>query len=142
MITVKLALVSHSLLYNENEGTQHMNSIFTIKPYKDNGIWMFDDESVGLKREPFVAGVPEIINRLVEDIPDAESGFIAFFSEIAFPDSIELTRVYIANDIYESGAWYHWQEADLFGWLCPALFKYYEQAPKKLYVQVQGIEHD
>ena len=32
------------------------NSIFVIKPYKWNGMWVFDDERVGLDKEPFVAG--------------------------------------------------------------------------------------
>ena len=29
-------------------------------------------------------------------------------------------------------------EKDMEGWLCPALFKYFEQTPQKLYVQVKA----
>ena len=36
------------------------NSIHVIFPYRKNGVWMFDDEAVGLKQEPFVSGAPEI----------------------------------------------------------------------------------
>ena len=25
------------------------------------------------------------------------------------------------------------------GWLCPALFKYFEQTPKKLYIQIKAV---
>ena len=32
------------------------NAIFVIKPYKWNGMWVFDDERVYLDKEPFVAG--------------------------------------------------------------------------------------
>jgi hypothetical protein len=39
------------------------------------GTWVFDDEAAGLVREPFVGGVPAMIDELVSDIPDAESGF-------------------------------------------------------------------
>ena len=31
------------------------NSIFVIKPYKWEGLWVFDDANVGLVKEPFVA---------------------------------------------------------------------------------------
>jgi hypothetical protein len=30
------------------------NAIFVIKPYKWNGMWVFDDERVGLDKEPFM----------------------------------------------------------------------------------------
>ena len=38
------------------------NSLFVIAPYWDSGIWAFDDERVGLVREPFVSGVPDMID--------------------------------------------------------------------------------
>ena len=38
------------------------NSIFVIKPYKWNGMWVFDDERVGLDKEPFVAGADTMID--------------------------------------------------------------------------------
>ena len=33
------------------------NSIFTISPYKHNGVWVFDDSRVNLVKEPFVEGI-------------------------------------------------------------------------------------
>jgi len=38
------------------------NSMFEIRPYWDGYTWVFDDERVGLVQEPFVEGVPEMIN--------------------------------------------------------------------------------
>ena len=38
------------------------NSIFVIKPYKWNGMWVFDDERVGLDKKPFVAGADTMID--------------------------------------------------------------------------------
>lgn len=32
---------------------------------------------------------------------------------------------------------YRWTEKGMEGWLCPALLRYFEQAPAKLYVQVK-----
>ena len=44
----------------------NQNSIMVVKPYKWEGVWVFDDEKAGLLREPFVAGVPEILEALLE----------------------------------------------------------------------------
>ena len=43
-------------------------------PDWDSGTWVFDDERVGLVREPFVLRVPDMIDHLVRDIPDAREG--------------------------------------------------------------------
>ncbi|OYW17217.1 MAG: hypothetical protein B7Z55_12980 [Planctomycetales bacterium 12-60-4] len=42
------------------------NSIMVIAPYVDAGTWVFDDPSTGLVKEPFVAGIPEMIDVLVD----------------------------------------------------------------------------
>ena len=41
------------------------NSIFVIRPYKSNGMWVFDDERVGLDKEPFVAGADTMIGTCI-----------------------------------------------------------------------------
>ena len=41
------------------------NSIFVIRPYKWNGMWVFDDERVGLDKEPFVAGADTMIDTCI-----------------------------------------------------------------------------
>jgi hypothetical protein len=62
-----------------------MNSIRIIVPYKFEGMWVFDDPAVNLVREPFVAGIDKIIDRLVASIPGAELGFNLLFSATPFP---------------------------------------------------------
>ena len=42
-----------------------MNAINVISPYKYLGMWVFDDERVGLVQEPFVAGADTMIDRVV-----------------------------------------------------------------------------
>lgn len=56
------------------------NSIMVIAPYRYQGTWVFDDRAAGLVKEPFVAGVPEMIDVLVQDIPNADEGFRLLFS--------------------------------------------------------------
>ena len=61
------------------------NAIQVIFPYRDNGVWMFDDKSKGLVREPFVCGIPEMMDLLVADIQQPDKGFALYFSEQEFP---------------------------------------------------------
>jgi hypothetical protein len=109
------------------------NALMVIFPYRFNGVWVFDDDRGGLVREPFVSGIPEMIDRIVAHITDAENGFRLLFSASPFPGhQEELTWV---REEYE-GNWYRWHKANLEGWLCPALFKYFDSAPRKIYCAV------
>jgi hypothetical protein len=61
------------------------NAILVIAPYRQHDTWVFDDPAAGLRREPFVSGVPEMIDSLVADIPNADDGFRLLFSAQPFP---------------------------------------------------------
>ena len=63
------------------------NQIMTIAPYwdEDTGTWVYDDPRFEVVAEPFVAGVPDMINWLVQDIPNARAGFRLTFSKDPFP---------------------------------------------------------
>lgn len=116
------------------------NALMVIKPYWHSGTWVFDDDAVGLVREPFVAGVPEMINHLVRDIPDARSGFRLLFSASPFPGhQAAFTRV--RGDL--GGTWYRSEAAGdrpaMEGWLCPALFKYFDAAPPTIYARAEPL---
>jgi hypothetical protein len=112
-----------------------MNSILVIHPYKAGGVWVFDDPRVGLVQEPFVAGADVIIDRMVEEMPGAESGVTIFFSAGPFPGS---QHEFQWRRDESGGNWYYSPEFDLEGWLCPALFRYFDQAPPRLDVQVKS----
>lgn len=113
-----------------------MNLINIIKPYKYLGMWVFDDKKVGLVQEPFVLGTDTLIDKFTKTILNAEKGFILIFSEIDFPDS-NLYLEWRRED--KSGNWYYSKEYDMEGWLCPALFKYFNKAPQKIYLKVKSI---
>ena len=108
------------------------NSIMVIAPYRFNGTWVFDDPRAGLVREPFVGGIPELIDTLVADIPNADKGFRLTFSAREFP-GYQRKLTWVRGD--SSGNWYRLDGTSKEGWLCPALFKYYREAPKELYVK-------
>jgi hypothetical protein len=116
-----------------------VNAINVIAPYRYLGMWVFDDARVGLVQEPFVSGADAIIDRAVADIPDAQSGFQMLFSSSPFPGHqfrLEWRRVEM------DGNWYYSPDLDMEGWLCPALLKYFDQAPRELFVQVKPRPHD
>lgn len=110
-----------------------MNSLFAIAPYKYEGMWVFDDPRVGLSQEPFVSGADTIIDVLTADIPNAAEGFKLIFSPDPFPG---FNARFTWNRPEYGGNWYSWPERNMEGWLCPALFKYFESAPQELFVKV------
>lgn len=114
-----------------------MNQIVTIRPYCNHGTWMFDDETVGLKGEALVAGIPEIIGRAcgIAQVKNPKDGFILQFSGEYFPHNTGKLD-WLKGD--RSGNWYQFQE--LQGWLCPALFRYFVDAPKEIYFKVSSLE--
>jgi hypothetical protein len=112
-----------------------MNALIVIHPYKYEGVWVFDDDSVSLVREPFVSGADDIIDRMVENLDDAESGFSLVFSAKPFPGydaKFEWRR-----EEFE-GNWYYSADLEMEGWLCPALFKYFDFVPEELYAQFKA----
>ena len=111
-----------------------MNAINVIAPYKYLGMWVFDDPRVGLAQEPFVGGADTMIDRAVAEIPNAEAGFLLVFSSSPFPGH-QLHLEWRRGDT--SGNWYYSPQLQLEGWLCPALFRYFDRAPRQLYVQVK-----
>ena len=108
------------------------NAIKLIAPYWYEGTWVFDDEATGLQREPFVAGVPEMIDELVGDIPEARSGFRLTFSDQPFP-GVQVELTWLREEA--GGNWYRSDRSEKEGWLCPALFRYFEHAPRKIYTR-------
>ena len=110
------------------------NSLMVIAPYRHNGMWVFDDPAVGLSREPFIAGIDKMIDKLVADISDAERGWKAIFSASPFPGH----EVKLEWRREESGGnWYYSDKYQMEGWLCPALFKYFDKAPREIYVRAE-----
>ena len=111
-----------------------MNAINLIVPYRYEGMWVFDDPRVGLDKEPFVSGADTMIDVLVQNIPNAQTGFRLLFSTSAFP-GYQFKLNWRRKEF--GGNWYHSPDFQMEGWLCPALFKYFEQAPKEIYVKAE-----
>jgi hypothetical protein len=116
--------------------------ITSLAPYFCHGQWVFDDDRFGLHREAFVCGMSEIIDYVLTDSgidpEDVEGGFRLTFSKDKFPDSTHslswLRASEGGNDYVLDGLGQYGEKME--GWLCPALFHFFDKAPKKLYFSV------
>ena len=118
------------------------NDVSAISAYRDNGFWVFDDESRGLDKEPFVAGADILMDYMSGRILDESKNSVNFyFAKRPLPDfDVKLTRH--KSDGHD-GTYYFVDfpgfNADKGGpiWLCPALLKFFRKAPRNIYVKIQ-----
>ena len=113
-----------------------------IRPYRWEGMWVFDDEGVDLHREPFVSGADTLIDIAVQQkgIQNADNGFLMVFSATPFPVA-DFKLSWVRGDDND-GNYYNCPDLwDGEAWLCPALLKYFESAPSEIHVQVKPL-HD
>ena len=134
VLLARRAPFSTAVLQTSGERVR-VNALFVIFPYKHHGVWVFDDERAGLTREPFVAGADAILDVLTADLPHADQGVKLVFSAAPFPG---YTARFILERSEYGGNWYRWSDKGMEGWLCPALFKYFDKAPPELFVSVSA----
>lgn len=108
------------------------NAIMTIVPYADYGTWVFDDPAKGLVKEPFVLGIPEMINVMVADIPNARGGFRLNFMASKPPRTSDVFHLKKVHE-EDGGAWYRDTRTRLVGWLCPATLNYFPAFPDEIW---------
>lgn len=107
-----------------------------LQPYYHFGRWVFDDPRVELVKEPFVMGIGEMIDQIVYNIPNSLKGFDLTFSAEKFPDY----QFYALRTMPQwGGNWYYSPQLNMRGWLCPALYKYFKDAPDYLYVRADPL---
>jgi len=108
------------------------NEVKTISPYNWYGLLVFDDPDVGIEKEPFVSGVLYKLCSMA-GIKEPKKGFKLLFSGTEFQGfQIKADRLESDN----GGYWYRVLGQE--GWLCPALFKYFDEAPETLYIKVEA----
>jgi hypothetical protein len=112
------------------------NVIFIIEPYRKYGTWVFDDAKRGLIEEPFVFGMPQIIDKVVKDEECRRCRFI--FSDREMPEyDLVLNKMVGRPDTI--GAWYESPQLKMNGWLCPALNLYYRVPPESIYIKIEKL---
>lgn len=109
-----------------------MNALMAIRPRSLGAVWVFDDEARGLKSEPFVGDINAMIDYLCLQVESQDITLI--FGAHPFPGAmLHLERA----ETEHGGTWYFCRELGIRGWLCPALFKFFEEAPEAIYVKAE-----
>jgi hypothetical protein len=111
-----------------------MNAIMHIAPYRTGRRgWAFDDKSRGLLKEPFVLGIPDIIDIFAGDRDEID----IYFSASEFPECQGKLKWMRS----EKGGNYYNLIADgqppMIGWLCPALLAYFDEAPAEIWFMIK-----
>ena len=112
------------------------NTLMVIVPYWYHKTWVFDDKAKGLEKEPFVMGIPEMIDDLVKGIPNAHNGFRLLLSATPFPT---YQAQFIRLKEEWGGCWYRAEDTLKVGWLCHALFHYFDTPPKAIYFKAEQL---
>lgn len=123
------------------------NSIFTIHPYRTSKTgWAFDDDAVGLVREPFVAGADNFLSLLAGEADKMEVTFSADWFpshqvKLVKLSNKELIELHILDEGQSliSGTYYKDNTTGHLMWLCPALNKYIDPSPNTIYVQYNSL---
>jgi len=119
----------------KKKNSDNMNQINVINPYKYHGQWVFDDESKGLDKEPFVAGADTLIDTLTGGLTDSCQ---IIFSKDAFP-----TANFVVDKVDAGpagGTNYKYNAVNNTThklWLCPALLKYFSNPPNNIHFQIK-----
>lgn len=111
--------------------------MMSLNLYKTGETWMFDDDTYGIKAEPFVLGMSEIISAYLSK---GKNRCTAIFSLNKFPscDTLDLTQ----ED--SNGGWYVVSESNfptikgMKGWLCPVTRVYLKTIPQNVYYKIEG----
>lgn len=113
------------------------NAMNVIYPYKLHDTWAFDDEAHGLVAEPFVLGIPIIINEFLKKLKVSGEKLKFTFSKNEFPGY----QSFLTKEREDfGGAWYRSEDPNLnSGWLCPATLLYFSDFPEKIYFKVEAL---
>jgi len=117
-------------------GSKTGNQINVIHPYVHHNQWVFDDIDVGLIKEPFVCGADDMLDYLT----DNGDSCTLVFSKDEFPD--HNFKIYKSKMQGPTGVNYVYNNGiDMMElWLCPALYKYFNDAPDTIYFNVKDIK--
>jgi hypothetical protein len=112
-----------------------MNSIMFLDIRKTGSTWIFDDASRGVVAEPFVQGIPAMIDQVILDtLGGPRNNVRIFFSAQQFPGS-SARWDWLLEEC--GGNWYADVTAKKVGWLCPCLGKYFAVAPAAIHLRVE-----
>lgn len=111
------------------------NTINVLFPYRTpQGVWLYNDEDLGVYGEAFVAGSSEVIDYLLR----GETECISTISSKPFPGYTALLNKIPNTDIE---GWYQIEGNDMPpNWLCSKVLDYFPDYPDQIYVKIEGVK--
>jgi hypothetical protein len=76
-----------------------------------------------------------IADDILDVIAEDRKQITLVFSETPFPGH-DLVLEWVGEE--NGGNWYRAPKLGMLGWLCPALLKYFERAPERIYAARKG----
>lgn len=115
----------------------------TLFVYKDECFrWVFDDEANKLAQEAFVAGMDEVIDLLVENIPNAYDGFTLCMREDVGSDEFPFIAIThdtaMHHNLLGQSNYYWCNELSTKVWLCNNLYRYVDHTPQTICLWVKN----
>lgn len=120
------------------------NSLLTIRPYYQDGLWVFDDARVGLVAEPFVSGADDFIDFLLKKKrmrkQAVANGFTAIFSKQEFRGAdaqLQFCSFASGGSVYKPVNLPRFKNKSGTAevWLCPALNLYFKDSPEGIWAE-------
>jgi hypothetical protein len=110
-------------------------TIQTIKPYRHDGGWEFDDLAKGIIHEPLVEGIDKMLDVLANvATEDPVDSLTVTFDDDRFDGWQHCLELVMPS---RGGGVYRWVGADMSGWLCPCLLEYFPEPPMRIYIRVE-----
>jgi hypothetical protein len=104
----------------------------TIKPYWYNGAWVFDDPERGTLAKPFVVR-SEMVDQMLRQagLPPRQPFAVTFSDRDSPWPGYRIVLEWARED--HEGQWYRWGGTE---GLCPALVRYFDAPPARIYCHV------
>jgi len=105
-----------------------------LQIYKENGIWIFDDASKNIEKEPFVGGTSEIIDYILKERKiwnGSHRGIEMFFSD--HRESDDMLQFQKIEDLPDNWAKYEYKGME--GLLCPLALRYLGKHPEGIFAR-------
>jgi hypothetical protein len=127
-----------------NLGKKDWTHIIFLRWQEKQDAWCFDIPIVGIEDEPFVSGMPEIIeHHLIRaeklDVARTHGVSVLFSGAASKPAAFELGNYFHLVKVKEenNGCWYRDPSTGFEGWLCPNLYQFFAAPPNTLHICIR-----
>ncbi len=131
-------------LVAKNLASRDWTHILYLRYSKKYEEWVFDIPQAGITDEPFVEGIPEIIEYHLDkagklDLAQSVGVPVLFTGAAKKPTGFSVGTNITLNALKEEhgGCWYKDKVSGMEGWLCPNLYQYFATSPDRIHICIR-----